>query len=284
MSMATAAETDPAPFEDAMVPVPARVTGRTEEAPGVVTLTLEAPPDWAGFVPGQFNMLGLMGVGEVPISFSGDPADAGRIVHTIRAAGPVSSALAALEPGAWLMLRGPYGKGWPIDLSEGRDVIVAAGGLGLAPLRPTLYTLLAGGGRFGRVTLLYGTRSPGDILYGAEHDRWRAGMAVHVTVDHAEPGWRGNVGVVTKLFDRAEFDPARTTAFICGPEVMMRFAATGLVDRGTEPASVFVSMERNMACGIGLCGHCQLGPHFICRDGPVFDWREMRPAMAVKEL
>lgn len=269
---------------DPMVPLAARVTARTEEAPGVVTLTLEPPPGWTGFAPGQFNMLGRIGVGEVPISFSGDPRDGGRIVHTIRAVGPVSSALCALEPGDWLTLRGPYGDGWPLEEAEGRDVIVAAGGLGLAPLRPALYALLAGGARFGRVTLLYGTRSPADILYGAEHDRWREGMSVHVTVDHAEPGWRGNVGVVTKLFDRAQIDPARTTAFICGPEVMMRFAANGLVDQGAGAGSVFVSMERNMSCGIGLCGHCQLGPHFVCRDGPVFDWREMRPLMTVKEL
>ena len=266
-----------------MVPVVARVLSRVEEAPGVVTLSMTAP-GWKGFAPGQFNMLGLPGLGEVPISFSGDPHDAEVITHTIRDVGPVSGALARLDKGDALMLRGPYGVGWPLHRAEGRDVIVAVGGLGLAPVRPALYALMAAGERFGRVSLLYGTRSPADILFGAELEAWRGAMDVAVTVDHAAPGWQGNVGVVTKLLDRAQFDPANTVAFVCGPEVMMRFAALGLGDRGVDAGHIFVSMERNMQCAIGLCGHCQLGPVFVCRDGPVFDWAEMRPLMAIREL
>lgn len=271
------------PPADPMVPVLARVVARVEEAPGVVTLTLTAP-GWQGFAPGQFNMLGLLGVGEVPISFSGDPADASVIVHTIRDVGPVSGALTRLAKGDALTLRGPYGVGWPLHRAEGHDVVVAVGGLGMAPVRPALYALMAGGGRYGRVSLLYGTRSPEDILFEEEYDHWRDKLDLQVTVDHAAPGWQGNVGVVTKLLDRAEFDPTRAVAFVCGPEIMMRFAAIGLTDRGVDAGHVFVSMERNMQCAIGLCGHCQLGPVFVCRDGPVFDWAFMQPLMAVKEL
>ena len=270
---------------DPMVPVIARITSKVEEVPGVVTFEMEAP-GWNGSGPGQFNMLGLLGVGEIPISISGPPSDKGRIVHTIRDVGAVSGAMAALDAGAVMALRGPYGVPWPVEAAEGRDVIVAAGGLGLAPVRPILYHLLENRGRYGRVTLLYGTRRPEEILFAEELQAWRSrfDMEVEVTVDHAAPGWYGNVGVVTSLVRPSSIDPARTTAFVCGPEIMMRFTANALTDAGMDESDIYLSMERNMQCAIGLCGHCQLGPVFVCRDGPVFDWAQMKPLMAVKEL
>lgn len=270
---------------DAMVPTLARVTARRVETDDIVTLEMRAE-GWAGFAPGQFNMLAVPGVAEIPISMSGDPADHAGIVHTVRAVGPGSRKLAALQPGAVVGVRGPYGTGWPIGDAVGRDVVVAAGGLGLAPVRPILYRLLAERDRYGKVTLLYGTRSPGDILFRDELAAWRSrlDMGVEVTVDHADRSWHGHVGVVTRLLKSADFDPQRTTAFICGPEIMMRFMAHGLADAGIAPGSIHLSMERNMQCAIGLCGHCQLGPVFVCKDGPVFDWTRLKTLMAVKEL
>lgn len=266
-----------------MVPQLARVLRAVRELGDTVTLELEVPGG-CDFAPGQFNMLGLFGVGEVPVSISGR-SEAGAPLHTVRAVGAVTRALAALEAGAALTLRGPYGQPWPVAGARGRDVVVAAGGLGLAPVRPILEALIAKRDEFGRITLLYGAREPGEILFPTDLAAWReAGVTVAVTVDRATPGWQGQVGVVTSLIPAAAFDPARTTAFVCGPEIMMRFVANGLTDRGVAAVDIFLSMERNMQCAVGLCGHCQLGPAFICRDGPVFDWSQLRPLMSVKEL
>ena len=280
MSTVHAAEPQSAP----MVPGLARVLRRHRELDDTVSLEVEAPGGGA-FAPGQFNMLGVFGVGEVPISISGQAAGGG-LIHTIRAVGPVTRALAALEEGALLTLRGPYGRPWPVERARGRDVVVAAGGLGLAPVRPILHALIASRSDYGRISLLYGARDPSGILFPEELDVWRTehDVAVEVTVDRAPPEWRGHIGVVTSLMTAAAFDPARTTAFVCGPEIMMRFAANALTDSGVAAQEVFLSMERNMQCAIGLCGHCQLGPVFVCKDGPVFDWSRLRGLMAVKEL
>ena len=272
---------------DAMVPRLARVVRSRQDSPGVQTLDLTLEDGiWDGFAPGQFNMLSVFGVGEVPISFSGDPADSSSVVHTVRAVGAVSVALAKLKKDQLIGLRGPYGRGWPLDSARGRDVLVIAGGLGLAPVRPLLYRLMADRQAFGHVSLLYGARGPSEILYRHEIETWRSrlDMEVEVTVDHADPSWRGHVGVVTSLIGRALFDPARTTAFVCGPEVMMRFSASALTAAGIAGDDIHLSMERNMKCAIGLCGHCQLGPVFVCRDGPVFSHTELARLMAVKEL
>jgi NAD(P)H-flavin reductase len=272
---------------DPMLPEVARVRRRRRDAPQVWTLDIEAGATAArAFAPGQFNMLTVFGVGEVPISLSGDPAAAGRLVHTIRAVGPVSSALTALKPGAALGLRGPFGMGWPMAEAVGRDVVILAGGLGLAPLRPALYRLLAERERFGNVVLLYGTRSPGDILFRRELESWRRRLDVdiEVTVDHAASEWRGHVGVVTTLIPHAAFDPQQAIAFVCGPEVMMRFAIASLRDAGLTDEAIYLSMERNMKCAVGFCGHCQFGPSFICRDGPVFRYDRVRGILALKEI
>ena len=275
---------------DPMAPLVARVTRHGYDAPEVYTLELEVEGEAAAtlqpFVPGQFNMLTVFGVGEVPISFSGDPAVQGRLTHTIRAVGPVSTALTELKPGAAVGLRGPFGVGWPMAEAEGKDVVVAAGGLGLAPLRPALYHLFAERERYGKIVLLYGTRSPGDILFRSELEAWsgRLDAEVEVTVDHAMNGWRGHVGVVTPLIPRADFDPAKTIALVCGPEIMMRFTVGALQEAGVAAGDIYLSMERNMKCAVGFCGHCQFGPVFVCRDGPVFPYARLRGLLALKEV
>lgn len=269
-----------------MVPRIAHVRRRRHDAPDAWTLELEmAEGGHFHYAPGQFNMLTAFGVGEAAISMSGDPASP-RLIHTIRAVGPVSRALTDLGSGHPIGVRGPFGIGWPMAAAEGRDVVLVAGGLGMAPLRPALYRLLGERTRYGKVTLLFGSRRPEDIVFHHEVESWRArfDIDVQVTVDHAGSDWRGHVGVVTTLIARLELDPAKTIAMVCGPEVMMRFVAMSLVDRGLAEDAIYLSMERNMKCAIGHCGHCQLGPTFICRDGPVFAYRRLKPLLGVKEL
>jgi NAD(P)H-flavin reductase len=272
---------------DPMVPSMARVLRRHRELADTWTLELEAAdPALLDFGPGQFNMLYLPGVGEVAISVSGDPAGARSLIHTIRAVGKVSGALTRLQPGEQLGVRGPFGSRWPVEGAAGQDVLVVAGGLGLAPLRPAIHRLLAERARFGRIALLYGTRSPADILYPREHERWRKrlDLQLEVTVDHAGTDWHGHIGVVTKLIPRAAFDPGQTVALVCGPEIMMRFAALALHDAGVPDAAIHLSMERNMKCALGHCGRCQFGPLLVCRDGPVVSYERIGHLLAVKEL
>jgi NAD(P)H-flavin reductase len=238
------------------------------------------------FAPGQFNMLYAFGIGEIPLSISGDPADPARLVHTVRDVGAVSAAIARLAPGEMVGLRGPYGTAWPLEEARGSDVVFVAGGLGLAPLRPAICQVLAQRARHGRVVLLYGARSPRDILFSAELERWRrrGDMDVAVTVDHAGTDWRGEVGVVPRLIARAGFDPAHTLAMLCGPEVMMRFSAMALQEAGVPAGRIHLSLERNMECAVGLCGHCQFGPDFVCRDGPVARYDRIASRLSVPEL
>jgi len=259
---------------DPMLPSQYRIQGVRQETDD--TFTLELLPVGSGngfsFAPGQFNMLYVFGVGEVPISISSDPDDAPAIEHTTRVVGTVTKAMRLLKRGDMLGIRGPFGSHWPVEDVAGRDVVIVAGGIGLAPLRPALYRLMAEREKYRKIVLLYGTRSPEDILYRSELEHWRGkfDLEIQVTVDRAASTWRGNVGVVTTMIPRAPFDPSNTTAFICGPEVMMRFTVMELQKRGVSAQHTFLSMERNMKCGIGLCGHCQYGPVFICKDGPVF--------------
>jgi NAD(P)H-flavin reductase len=257
------------------------------ELSDVVTLELapRAGPR-PGFEPGQFNMLYVFGVGEAAISVSGDRVDESVFVHTIRNVGAVSEAITKLEPGAAVGLRGPFGAGWPVAAAEGSDVIMVAGGLGLAPLRPAIYDILANRPRYGRVAILFGTRNPKDMLYRHELEQWRQRLDVdiEVTVDHADSSWRGNVGVVPALIPRAGFEPRETFAMVCGPEVMMRFTVNALQHAGVADDRIYVSMERNMKCAIGLCGHCQYGPSFICKDGPVMRFDRIADVFARREI
>jgi NAD(P)H-flavin reductase len=265
-----------------MVPVSYRVARRRRETHDSWTLELEPTADALDpLAPGQFAMLYAFGKGEAPISVSRLPQ-----VHTIRAVGTVSAALCDLRRGDVVGVRGPFGTAWPVEAAEGADVVILAGGIGLAPLRPAIDHVLAHRERYGNVVVLYGGRSPEDLLYTAELERWRgrSDIGVGVAVDQADAGWPGRVGVVTTLVPSATFDPDHTVAMLCGPEAMMRFAAAALQERGVPAESIHVSLERSMKCAIRLCGHCQLGPEFICHDGPVFTWDRVEPLLRVREL
>ena len=282
-----AASLSPPLVGEAMLPRPFRVAARIEETHDTVTLEFEpADGDGIRFAPGQFTMLYLFGIGEVPISIAGGEEDGRTLVHTVRSVGAVTEAIWSLGEGEQVGIRGPYGVGWPIEEAEGKDLIVAAGGIGLAPLRSVVQHVAAHRDRFGAVSLMYGTRSPTDMLYGDELHDWRTRFQVDVgvTVDRSDEGWQGNVGVVTSLLPGVNFDPANTIAMVCGPEVMMRVVARELLSRGVEPADVYISLERNMKCAIGFCGHCQFGPDFVCRDGPVVAYARVMERMRLAQL
>ena len=276
----------PASAGDPMVPRPVRVEAVRRETHDTVTMDLLAVDgEGLAFAPGQFTMLQAFGVGEVPISISGDPARPDLLTHTVRDVGGVTSAICRAGPGDLLGIRGAFGRGWGVDDGRGGDVVVVAGGIGLAPLRPVLLAVLADRAAYGRVSVLYGARSPAEMLFTDELDTWAAaGLDVHVIVDAADRSWPGRVGVVTELLPGAAFDPDRTLGLVCGPELMMRYAADALTDRGVDPGRFRVSVERNMRCGIGLCGHCQLRGHLVCVDGPVFELDRIGPLLTVREL
>jgi anaerobic sulfite reductase subunit B len=272
-----------------MVPAPFTLTAKRQETADTWTLQLAPRGDERlRFAPGQFTMLSAFGTGEVPISISGgggwDAGDAA-LVHTVRAVGLATQAICAAPVGSSLSVRGPFGRPWPVAQLAGADVLVVAGGIGLAPLRPAILALLAKRENYGRVVLLYGGRAPDQLLYESELREWeRRGLDVAVTVDSAGPEWLGHVGVVPRLVRRARFDAPNAAALLCGPEVMMRFTVSALAQAGVGPDRVHVSMERNMQCGIGHCGHCQLGPTLVCRDGPVYTWSALERWLAIREL
>jgi NAD(P)H-flavin reductase len=271
-----------------MSPAPWKIRRVQRETPDTFTLELE-PMNGApvpAFQAGQFNMLYVFGVGEVPLSVSGDPTRGASLVHTVRAVGAVTKMMSTLKRHDVLGVRGPFGSHWPVQEAAGSDVVIVAGGLGLAPLRPAIYQLLARRKHYGRVLLLYGARTPADLLYQRELERWRAhaDIDVQVTVDHAGEGWRGNVGVVTRFIPTAQFDPLDTVALVCGPEIMMRFTLLELQKRGLAAEQVFLSLERNMKCAIGFCGHCQYGPFFECKDGPVFSYAQIQHWFGKREI
>ncbi len=270
-----------------LAPLPYEVRGVQRETPDTVTLTLR-PPGAVRIArprPGQFNMVYAFGIGEAAISVSG-ATPAHEIRHTVRRAGKVTGALCDLTPGDGVGVRGPYGRGWPMDLARGMDLVLVAGGLGLPPLRPVLETALSDRTAFGRVEVIYGARTPKDLVYYADLQTWRQReeLRLQTTVDVAGRDWSGDVGVVTRRLPDARFEPDRTVAMLCGPEIMMKLTAQALVERGVPASRVFLSMERNMKCAIGLCGHCQFGPSFICRDGPVLPYSQLGPFLAVKEV
>ncbi len=265
---------------DPMVPHIYRVQRNRRETHDIFTLELEpvSGVEALTFAPGQFNMLYAFGVGESAISISGNAGIKNKIIHTIRRVGTVTTALGKLKKGDTLGVRGAFGSYWPMQVAEGNDVIFVAGGIGLAPLRPAIYHVLANREKYGKVAILFGTRTPNDILFNRDLHKWRTRWDTEVllTVDRAEPGWKGNVGVVTHLIRRAQFDPLNTTAMICGPEIMMQFTTVELLKKGMSADNIYITMERNMKCAIAFCGHCQLGPKFICKDGPVFRYDHIK--------
>jgi NAD(P)H-flavin reductase len=270
-----------------MVPRPFRVERHVRETFNTWTIELSpvAGPPFP-FEPGQFAMDYVFGVGEVPISISGNPGEPGPLIQTVRAIGTVTKALCALRPGQVLGIRGPFGSSWPVVEAKGGDILIVAGGIGLPPLRGAINYVIAHRAEYGRVMVLYGSRTPEEIVFRKEIQNWRSRLDVEVdvTVDAATGDWRGRVGVVTTLIPRVGFDPDVTVAFVVGPEIMMRFAARALIEEGLPPERMWLSMERNMECGVGLCGHCQYGPHFVCRDGAVFPYNDIAPYLGVREL
>lgn len=271
-----------------MVPRPYRLRSRRRETHDTVTLALEPldAGDAVDFQPGQFNMLYCFGIGEIPVSVSGRRRGRGAVLHTVRSVGAVSAALCRTRVGGVIGVRGPFGAGWGLDDAEGADLVLIAGGVGLAPLHSAVGFVLARRRRFGRVVLLVGARTPEELIFAKELLRLqtRRDVQVEVTVDRANPAWGGHVGVVTQLLPAAKFDLAKVVALVCGPELMMRFTATALLGRGLRAEQIRLSLERNMKCAIGWCGHCQLGGEFVCKDGPVRTWAQVGPLLAVKEL
>lgn len=235
------------------------------------------------FRPGQFNMLTVFGVGEAPISISSSAREKGRFAHTVRIVGNVTNALARLEPGQSLGVRGPYGRGWPMDLLQGSNILIVAGGIGLAPLRPVIEEVCQNRDAYGHLEILYGARSPGDQIFTADYPRWSSipGVTLRLAVDTVpaggdSPPWRGAVGPVTTLFGVMESVPENTVVLTCGPEIMMRFVVKDLLERGFREEQIYLSLERRMECGVSKCGHCLIGPIYVCKDGPVFNYWEIK--------
>ena len=272
---------------EAMLPRVFRVVSNQVETEDTTTLELEPETGLPLlFDPGQYTMLYVFGVGEVPISISGDPGRPDVLVHTIRAVGAVTRALVGLQPGDVVGVRGPYGSGWPVSEVRDRHLLVVAGGIGLAPLRPVLYDAAAHHDERGPLSLVYGARSPSDLLYQDDLMAWKTkpGFDVEVTVDVSDPDWHGDVGMVTGLLPRIPIEPGRTTAMLCGPEVMMKVVARALVSVGLASDDIHVSIERNMKCAIGVCGHCQFGADFVCWGGPVFRYSAVAERWQVAEI
>ena len=276
-------------IENPMIPTLATIRRVVWETDDTFTLLIDTPQmngDTFAFRPGQFNMVYAFGVGESAISISSDPARPNLLAHTIHRVGTVTSTLSKLKRGAMIGLRGPFGKGWPLEEAVGKDVCIVAGGIGLAPLRPVIYSLIRRRENFGRIIILYGARSPLDLLYRVELEEWSKlpNTEVIVTVDRGDSSWKGHIGVVTNLFSYIKMDSRSTIAMVCGPEVMMKYTVEELQRRGLSREQIYISMERNMKCGIGLCGHCQFGPKFICKDGPVFRLPEVHHLLDKKEI
>jgi NAD(P)H-flavin reductase len=269
---------------------PAHVTEVTPEAPGVATYHVtfdEDPMDQEfGFKPGQFNMLYLPGLGEIAISISGSPFNTGPVPHTIRTAGTVTQALADLGRDAAIGVRGPFGSRWPLEKCRDRDIVLVAGGIGLAPLRPVIHEIMHDRDSYGSVTVLCGARTAAGLLYRDEHAHWEShNVTIAVTVDRAGDGWDGHVGVVTLLLDRMPLTSlAETVLMTCGPEVMMWYTIQAALRRGFRQEHLWLSLERNMNCAIGLCGHCQFGPEFICKDGPIFRFDRVASILRTDDL
>ncbi len=278
----------PANVQTPWAPIPYEIAGVNTENDKLWTFELrpygsEAIPP---ILPGQFNMLYAFGVGEIPISVSSLYEAHPTLTHTIQDVGPVSRAICHLKIGHIVGVRGPFGTNWPVRQARGKDVLIIAGGVGLCPLRPLIESIMADREAFGEVNVLYGTRDPNSLIYHRDIISWQSDPSINfqVTVDHARSSWRGNVGVVTYLIEKAKFTPENTTAYLCGPEVMMRFGVYACLDEMIPEEHIYLSMERNMKCAIGFCGHCQYGPHFLCKDGAVLPYLKVKPYFKIDEI
>lgn len=269
-----------------MLPKIYQVKSIETETLDVFSLTLFQPDGStaAPFFPGQFNMIYQFGFGESAISISGDPANAMDLVHTIRAVGSVTKSLQKLNVGEQIGIRGPFGRPWPLSMKN-CDVLVIAGGVGLAPLRSALYHLVANRSDYHKISLIYGARTPEEIVFSKEMRQWeKQGVEVKITVDHADTQWKGRIGVVTALIQGQMENPNNTLVLACGPEIMLKFAVVELLRAKVDEGSIFLALERNMQCAEGFCGHCQYGPYFLCKDGPIFSYSELKHWFTIKEL
>jgi NAD(P)H-flavin reductase len=275
--------------EHMLEPVWAEITAITPEIEGVSTFWLKfldaSVQKRYTFFPGQFNMLYVPGVGEAAISICSDPKEPGTIGHSVRFVGSVTRSIGRLKTGDVVGVRGPFGTSWPMEELQGKDVFIACGGIGLPPLRPVIYSILHDREKYGKVNVLYGARTPDELMYTGEYDRWReAQIDIEVTVDRGDSKWTGRVGVAPMWFYNFRIDPHKTAVLTCGPEIMIRFVIFEALARRIPYESIFVSLERNMKCGQGSCGHCQLGPYFICKDGPVFRFDALEPYFNLEEF
>ena len=258
-------------------PVSTALLDVVPETPTIKTFVLR-PQVPLPFRAGQFVELTVPGLGEAPFTPSSSPSEERQLALTVMKVGRVTSALHRLESGATVGLRGPYGKAYPLDDFAGRDILIMGGGVGLAPLRSLLLALLKDRVRFGRIILCYGARTPADLLYRTQLDEWRSldSLEVHLTVDKADESWHGKVNVVTATLDDVHLETSGAVSVVCGPPIMMRFATLAILRKGFAPGSIYLSMERNMSCGLGKCGHCRVGPYYVCRDGPVFQYAQLQ--------
>lgn len=276
--------TEPNPY----LPFEAQIVERLQESPTIFTLRLrivDAQQRSAyRFEAGQFNMVYLYGVGEVPISIVSDPRDPEMLDHTIRAVGRVTRGLAALKAGDGVGLRGPYGRGWPLQQALGRDVVLATGGLGCAPVVSVINFILQRRDQFGRLVIMQGVKHSDDLIWRKQYEVWEKlpDTQVLLAADQADKHWVWRVGRPTELVSQAQFDRARHIVMMCGPEVMMRLMAEALLAHDASEDWIWLSMERNMQCAVGHCGHCQRAERFVCKDGPVFRYTEMKDLLAVK--
>jgi NAD(P)H-flavin reductase len=262
---------------------PATIMEKIREADSIHTYRLRLNDEEARrnfrFTAGQFNMVYLFGVGEVAISIVSDPEEPERLDHTIRSVGRVTSAIAQLQAGETLGIRGPFGQGWPLHAARGHDVVIVTGGLGCAPVMGAIEYIFRRRLHYGSVKIIHGVKSPRDLVFHERFEAWskRPDTEVLLASDRPDKTWRYHVGVVTELFERVSIDPPKTMVLMCGPEIMMRLGAPILMRRGIPATAIYVSLERHMECGIGLCGHCQMGPYFLCKEGPVMRYDLIEP-------
>ncbi len=264
-------------MSDPYRPIKTRVEKVITESPTIKTFVLR-PEQPIEFQTGQFVEMTVPGIGEAPFTPSSSPQIQEQMDVTIMNAGRVTSLVHQLEPGATVGVRGPYGKGYPLDKFDGKDILILGGGVGLAPLRSLLYALYAGPDRFKRIVLCYGAKTPAEIIYKKQLDEWRRmeQVELHQSVDKAAEGWQYTEGVVTVLVDDVEIDPAKSVGVVCGPPIMMKFGTQKLLGLGYADEDIYLSMEKNMSCGVGKCGHCRLGPFYVCKDGPVFTYAQLK--------
>lgn len=263
-------------------PAEAEIIAREQETPSIVSLTVRLTDSGFAngfqFQPGQFNMLYLHGVGEIPLSISSDPASPGTLSHTIRDVGRVSHGFARLEVGDRIGLRGPFGRGWPLQDTRTHNVIIITGGLGCAPVVPVIDYVINRRKAYGRLIIMQGVKHSDDLIWRERYDVWDAhpDTQVLLAADVGDKKWNGLVGPVTELFDQAQLPTENSTAFLCGPEPMIRASVQRLVEEGLPENRIWISMERNMQCALGQCGHCQFGDRFVCKDGPVFSYADIK--------